>query len=419
MTINASTMIENSKQLLLFCGLPKQGDNIAAFRKDGGSVIYFIQPDQKDELVFRPGDRAILWESDEKVKRWLHENAPQWIGAQIGGDEGIAQQLAQLLGQIVDLHNFDQSSLEFLTKDAMPTRNALRNFRYLEDGIPLKRAKGMGKGHAAILMMAGPSLDAQWGELRRLRCVDQHVFICAGRTYRKAMQEQVPPDFVIEVEQFPWDDKIFTFAAPPPDHAILCAPLTTCPGVLRAWPGKRMILTDHNTAKLFESEGFKVGEDSIDGGNSILHHAFNLSLWLGCNPILFAGVDLGYPQGETQPETHASGTFPPWPNEILTCERNLQDPLTVEGNDGQPLRSSPGYKNFALFCEMQVQKAKSADPDLRVFTFSPRGQKMSGVDSIPIHTWRNGLCSPASSSPGSSPAASQADSSAASGSATC
>jgi len=37
MTINASTMIENSKQLLLFCGLPKQGDNIAAFRKDGGS----------------------------------------------------------------------------------------------------------------------------------------------------------------------------------------------------------------------------------------------------------------------------------------------------------------------------------------------------------------------------------------------
>jgi len=391
-------IVKNSQKLKLFCGLPGQRTTeIDAFRAEGGSIIYVVSPEEVPGLALKTGERAVVWESDTKIRMWLHDNLTTWTGGQIDGDMTRVPKLAQILTEIVELHNFDQRSMDFLGKDKMPTRNALRNFRYVQDGIPLRRARDTAKDQTAILLMAGPSLNAQWEDLKRIRGIPGHIFIVAGRTYRAAMEHLVYPDFVLEVEQFPWDDKIFMFAPSPPPHTVLCAPLTVCPGVLNAWPTQKMILLDHNTAEIFKPDGVVLREDSIDGGNSIAHHAVNLAAWLGCQTICLAGVDFGYPDGETG-KTHADGTFHGWPFEVLVSETNFQEPLMATGNDGKPLRSSPPYRNFATFLEMQIHRFRGENPSLRVYSFSPRGYKVDHVEYSPIDEWKGRPCSQASSS---------------------
>jgi hypothetical protein len=385
------------KTLTLYAGLPAPDDKIDEYLAAGGKLIYFLTAEEK--AGFRPlkdGEAGVTWESDASVKRFMFENMHLWVGGQIGGhDPERAMKLADILKDLVDLHNFDLSSQTFLTKDREPMRNAFRNYRYVEDGVKLRRARNLIKGGSCVIVAAGPSLDTQWGELARIRrtCPDV-TFIVAGRSYKAAMKAGVPPDFVVEVEQFDWDDAIWMFAPEPPDHTILCAPVTACPGVLSAWPRLVMILLDHEMASLM---GMKIREDSIDGGNSILHHMFNLAVWMGADEINLAGVDLSYPKDPKL--THAAGTFPAWPREILTQENNRQEPLLVKSTDGGDVIASPGYKNFATFLAIQIERAMKENAALKVYNFSPHGQKIEGAIFREIETWRLPSPPPESSLP--------------------
>lgn len=381
--------LQKTKSLMLYAGPPAPTDDIEKWKKEGGRIIFFLKPD--DDYKIKADEAAVKWESDEYLKNWLLDNMQVWTGGQIGGTtEKRAEELASVLMVMINLYNFDAKSSKFLSQNGEPTRNAMKNYRYQMDGIALKRAKNTAKGSTAIIIAAGPSLDEQWAALKRISEMTHFpkVIIVCGRSYTKAMKNGVLPDFVVEVEQFQWDERIWTFAPEPPDFTILCGPITTCPGVFAGWPNKRMILvlTDHNMAKLFEPEGWKVGEDSIDGGNSILHHMVNVADWLGCETICLAGADLAYPKGCK--DTHAQGTFHDWGNEITAAERQKQDPLQVDCTSGGKVLSSPGYKNFATFLEIQINRIeKRRGKPVKFINFSPNGQKIIGTDYQEISTW--------------------------------
>lgn len=395
---------ESVQSLMFHVGVPASPEGVDLFKSQGGKIVFVLTPEEKEKYQLKPDEAGITWSSDEAVKAYLFENFHLWKGCTINGNEEERLcRFAKILSELVELHNFDTSSITFLTKDQTPTRNAFQNFRWVEDGIALKRARGRGVGTAAYIIAAGPSLNHQWKELKRIRQMDPNAcFMVAGRTYKKAMEEGVVPQFVIEVEQFDWDDRIFMFAPMPHPETVLCFPLTVCPGVPKAWPSEKLVLVDHNMASLF---GWKVGEESIDGGNSILHHMMNLSLWLGCNPICLAGVDLGYPNGYKE-ETHATGTFHPWPGDIMKAEKTHQEALTLPANDGGYVQSSMPYQNFRLFLEIQIQRAKAKNPNLQVLNFSPRGQKIVGAPYVPIESWGIASCPSSSDSLSASSASS-------------
>lgn len=406
--------LEKSKTLLLYAGIPNATDDIEGFKKNGGRIIFFMTSEEKASYTLKADEAGVLWDDDQYIHNWLLNNVGLWLGGQIGGNtEARASQLAGVIFPVIELHNFDIQSQKFLGKENVPTKNAFRNYRWVEDGIPLHRAKDKNKGGIGILVAAGPSLNTQWADLARIQRLtgpSTMVFV-AGRSYKAAMKHGVEPDMVVEVEQFEWDDAIFTFAPEPPKYTILTGPISTCPGVFQKWPGNKMIMLDHNTAQML---GFKVGEDSMDGGNSIIHHMFNLAVFMGCETILLAGVDLAYPKGCT--DTHADGTFPNWPRDILVQEHNRQDPHEVPCTSGGTVAASKPYQNFCTFLQIQIHNAKKANPNLQVVNFSPHGQLIKGTTFKDISTW-NGLSSlaqpssaPVSASaqePGSSPSASQ------------
>lgn len=398
--------------LALYIGLPCPEAPVASLKARGTKIIFVLSSEEKKDFVLADDEAGVTWDDDVTLTRWLFDNMGIWEGAEVHGKDGERKsRFAGVLGDVARLMNFDNDSVQFLTSDKTPTRNAFKNFRHCEDGVPVRRAYGFAKGTACVIIAAGPSLNDQWKELKRFRDTAEKglIFIVAGRSYTKAMKEGVIPDFVMEVEQFEWDDKLWHFAPMPPKQTILCGPLTACPGVFNAWPDQRqvMMLTDHNMAQI---QGWKLYRESIDGGNSILHHMFELACWIGSNEIYLAGADLAYPEGST--DTHADGSFPSWPKDVLSLEHVRQEPLKVPCTSGGEANSSFPYRNFCIFLEMQIAKhrkgikmangkewAIEAKPDLKVYNLSPHGQRIQGTEYRSI---KECFLPPSSSPPASS-----------------
>lgn len=375
--------LENSKHLLLYAGKPNGTDDIEGYKKNGGRIIFFMTSEEKKEYTLKPDESGVTWDNDAMVKLFLLENIPLWIGGQIGGNnQERVEKLAAIVFALTELYNFDTASVKYLHNNNEPAKNAYRNFKWIEEGVPLYRAKDKAKGGIVLVIAAGPSLDAQWEDLARIHKLGA-VVIVAGRTYKRAMKAGITPDFVVEVEQFEWDHAIFHFAPEPPPFTILCGPLSTCPGVFNTWPRNKMILVDHNTAALF---GWKQGTESMDGGNSILHHMVNLATFLGADTVCLAGADLSYPKGTK--ETHADGTFHQgWPRIVDWMERNKQDAMQAPCTSGGMCESSPAYRNFATYLEIQIEKARRMNNKLKFINFSPHGQLINGTEFQEISTW--------------------------------
>lgn len=374
------------KSLLLYAGPPREDERegIEELKKSGGKVIFFLTPEDKKSYELRPDEAGVNWENDQLLQKWLMENMTLWTGGQVGacGPER-AGQFAAVLSEVIHLTNFDNSSMQYLAKDNEPARNIYKNWRWVEDGIPLFRAKNLGKGNVAFIVAAGPSLDEQWDTLAKIqRSRPDTTFIVCGRSYTRAMEAGIVPDFVVEVEQFSWNYRLFLFAPKPHPSTVLCCPLTGCPDVLTAWPARKMILMDHNMAQFMK---MTVGTDSIDGGNSILHHMFNLAMFLGCERTVLAGADLSYPPGAK--DTHAVGTFPCWPGHVLVMEHNRQEPVEVPSTDGGKVQSSQPYKNFRLYLEMQIAANKKAKGNITIYNASPHGQLIAGTEFKDLSEW--------------------------------
>lgn len=406
---------QDVRKNVLHVGLPASKEGIDQYHKDGGKIFFFVTPEEKPKLTLEGQDCGVTWISDEAVKKFLFDHWPMWAGWQIVGNEGdLMKKLASIMFELVELANFDTRSITYLTKDNTPTKNALQNFRWVDDGIKLSRARGRGAGTVGVVIAAGPSLNAKWQDIKRFQQSNPErvCVIVAGRSYKKCMEEGIVPQFVYEVEQFEWDDKIWQFAPTPHPDTKLVFPLSVCPGVPRAWPAERICAIDHNTAAMF---GWKIREDSIDGGNSVLHHMFNWALWLKCSPIILCGADLAYPNGFKE-DTHANGTFHPWPSDILKGEKTHQEPMTVKAMDGGTVQSSLPYQNFRLFLEIQIERGRKELEGLKVYNTSERGQYIAGttyIDSKELESlWKQPSTSP---EPSSVPASSDTSASASSG----
>ena len=308
----------------------------------------------------------LKWRNDDKLAVFLHEHLSMFIGAGFTGDREDVERLSATILKVINLYNFDLRSAKVLHSERAPLKNALRNMARISNStVNLKTERDKWKGHQGVLVAAGPSLEGQIEALKGLPA--DAIVTVVGRSLMLLQKHGISPQYVVSCEQFDWDKAIFEGIGPTGD-TILCHPASISPEVLNAWSGPTMCIVDHNLRELM---GW---EHSLDGGNSVAHHAFNVLSWVGCDPIYFVGVDFGYPEGEGK--THADGTYHDgWPEEVRKSERLPQQELWVEAADGSRLRSSFAYRDFATLMEILVTKSGK-----RAYTTNPRSHKMKGVE---------------------------------------
>jgi hypothetical protein len=147
-------------------------------------------------------------------------------------------------------------------------------------------------GKPAVVVGAGPSLDDNLAMLSALQ--DRVVIIGADTTLRPMLAAGVRPHIVAGVDPGEMNARHLAGVAGL-DDVHLVAEGSLNPIAFEGFAGRTFVfkVSEHEPWPWLASLG--LGRATLRAWGSVVTSAFDLALRLGCNPILFAGLDLSFP----------------------------------------------------------------------------------------------------------------------------
>ncbi len=257
-------------------------------------------------------------------------------------------------------------------------RNLAANLRYLPTASRLHTLSGRLEGVPALLLAAGPSLDSLLTQLPAL--AERFVIFAVDTSLRAALHAGVVPDFLVVVDPQYWNVRHLDGCDT--ENTILITESATYPAVF-----KRRYKAVFLGASLFPMGSFLergLGEfGKLGAGGSVATSAWDAARQLGCAPIFTAGLDLGFPAGNTH---FKGGRF----EEMQICRANrfntaeagryamINDaaPFFVESNSGGRVLTDKRLITYKWWFENQLKMHTG----LRCGNLSANGVKIAGMD---------------------------------------
>ncbi len=209
---------------------------------------------------------------------------------------------------------------------------------------------GLFPGTPAIVVAAGPSLDANLSEIRRNR--GNAVVIAVDTALRPLLSAGVEPDLVVAVDPSE-SNANHLVDLPACEFTFLVAEGSLDPEALVHFSGRTFFfkVADHHPWPWLRAAGIERGR--LRAWGSVLTTGFDLALTMGCSPIVFAGADLAFTGG--RPYARGTSYEEVWSRE-LAWGRSLDDvfndrvahwPMAVERSvDGCDVRTAPHLRSF-------------------------------------------------------------------------
>jgi len=300
---------------------------------------------------------------------------------------------------IADFAAFARMSLMTLVRNAGVTcRNIANNLPPYVSTPSLDILKGLFAGRPAILVAAGPSLAKNVDQLRDLR--DRAVIIAAQTTLRPLLERGIRPHFVTALDYSEISRQFFE-GVEIPDELVLVAEPKASWHVVDAFRGatglseSRVMFLDSPFAHrcLGASLGKRAG---LESGATVMHLAFYLAQWLGCDPIIFIGQDLAF----TGHCYYAPGVaiHRAWGAELgryCTVEMKEWERIVRHRNI---LRKTPDVEGRAIFTDeqmftyLQQFERDFARSKFRVIDATEGGARKSGAQSMPLREAIRAFC---------------------------
>jgi hypothetical protein len=147
-------------------------------------------------------------------------------------------------------------------------------------------------GLPMVIVAPGPSLKQNIDQLRALH---GRVLVTAfSHSLKPVLAAGVIPDFVITVDP---QDVRYHFAGCDVSQSCLVNAATVHPSLFELPAARFLSMSASSAIDDWIFDG--VGEDAlVPGGGSVATSAFSLALRWKCNPIVFLGLDLSFPNGE-------------------------------------------------------------------------------------------------------------------------
>jgi hypothetical protein len=182
-------------------------------------------------------------------------------------------------------------------------RNLLNNLDEFLRAPGVSRLGGLFAGIPALVLAAGPSLEAVLERLGELR--QRLLLVAVDTSYPLCRRAGVEPDFLVTVDPQYWNSRHLDRMRI--REAVLVSEPAAHPSIFH-WPaGER-------PAVYFVSSFFPIGafleeltgtRGRVGAGGSVATTGWDLARLLGAHPLYMAGLDLGYPGRRT----HCRGAF--------------------------------------------------------------------------------------------------------------
>ncbi|MEW5817638.1 MAG: 6-hydroxymethylpterin diphosphokinase MptE-like protein, partial [Spirochaetota bacterium] len=261
-------------------------------------------------------------------------------------------------------------------------RNLIRNMRLLAISGGIEELKGMFKDIPALIIAAGPSLDEVLPTLGELQ--SRLLIIAVDTSVKACLRQGIHPDFIIVVDPQYWNSRHLDRCNEA--RSILVSESSTHPRVFRLLKIPLFFCSSlFPLGKYLENHIEDKGK--LGAGGSVATSAWDFGRILGCKPIIFAGLDLGFPGLST----HYTGSF--FEERMLY----LSDRTTpIEGmafsalhaaNPFPLLNNNGGYtltdKRLIIY-KWWFENQLKIYPDSETFSLSREGIKIEGLSCLEI-----------------------------------
>lgn len=229
-----------------------------------------------------------------------------------------------------------------LARGPLAQANLLRNLPLALASRAPDHVRGLFRGVPAIIVAAGPSLDRNAEELRRAK--GRALVLCADTALRALPKRDIQPDVVAASDPTPLNLRHFEGVDFPRNAAPAFAP--DCYWEIPPkFEGARrgVCLWDRSSRMAFKLREWFGLEAILERPMNVSEAAVRLALTMGCDPILFAGLDLAFAPGGGL--SHCAGSA-----NAREIHRELEGGglPRVTGWDGNELET---YPSFILYLE--------------------------------------------------------------------
>lgn len=171
----------------------------------------------------------------------------------------------------------------------LTNRNVANNLpRYLMTP-PIDVLRDRFKGRPAVVIAAGPSLRRNIDQLAELR--GRAVLIAVQTVFKMLLDRGIPPDFVTSLDYHEMSKRFFEGVADFGHTHLVAEPKVTW-HVVDTYRG-RISLLNNDFARLVLGDRL-AHRGGLKAGATVAHLAFYLAVYMGCEPIVLVGQDLGY-----------------------------------------------------------------------------------------------------------------------------
>ena len=267
------------------------------------------------------------------------------------------------------------------------TPNILKNIsKFVTDGHDILSLSKIALGRTAVVIGAGPSLDALLPMIAAVR--HQVIVICAFKALKAVTSFGIDPDLVICLDpkqkkrHLEGVDlaKVGAFAIEAASNDELIESINDCPIL--------PFVASPVPLELLRAIG-AVDIPLMATGGSAIHGAIQSALLIGCRSIYLAGTDFGFPGNRLYAEGAGTGDIFTVAEDGMSYKRTPLDShyrggelFPVLANDGKVIGASVEMIQFREWTESRIQRATDLDEPCRFYNLCPNGAVIKGAPYV-------------------------------------
>ncbi len=241
--------------------------------------LLFITATDRDEIF-----RVLEGQGQDMMMGLVFTHSHQKI------EQEFHQHIRTLLGEYA---SYMRSHMISLLANSMTTlRNIMYNLPTYVGTPKVNILKNRFNGYPAVVVSAGPSLKRNIHFLKSIR--DQVVVIAVQTTLKPLLAQNIVPDFVTSLDYHPASVRFFEgLDEELKDIHLIAEPKASWP-VIDYYRTRGPISLLGNQVPQIILGDLPILHEGMTAGSTVAHLAYYLALYLGTDPVIFIGQDLGF-----------------------------------------------------------------------------------------------------------------------------
>jgi Flp pilus assembly protein TadD len=250
-------------------------------------------------------------------------------------------------------------------------KNCMENLASLFDGITIDRLKDQFADIPAVVIASGPSLEKDLETINRIR--NNALILSCDSAVRPLISKNIIPHMFFAVDHKNINFDKVRFNLQELRKSIFVYWMEASMDNVRGFLGdKRVGVMSGNVfnnvliQSIFQSSFTLPGAVSSNSDMAIL-----TAIHLGCNPIILAGMDLAFSEGQD----HASGS-------VLRDHDNKNKMILIDGLDGRPVYSLMPMVSGRIVLENNMRRHNREFIDISLNGAFIKGSKIKSLNEV-------------------------------------